>query len=134
MKIWLPGITATAHELQGLDPGSYFWRVAGVSKEGLEGEFSRISLFSVVRPSPEPSPAGGPALTVGAAAMQEGILHVRGRTDPGASVTVDGHEVKVLPDGSFSEFVRSTEKEFVVVRSTSAIGQFTEQKKAVTAY
>ena len=129
-----PGITATAHELQGLDPGSYFWRVAGVSKEGLEGEFSRISLFSVVRPSPEPSPAGGPALTVGAAAMQEGILHVRGRTDPGASVTVDGHEVKVLPDGSFSEFVRSTEKEFVVVRSTSAIGQFTEQKKAVTAY
>src|SRR5438034_4060799 len=29
-----PGIAATAHDLQSLDPGKYFWRVAGVSKEG----------------------------------------------------------------------------------------------------
>jgi hypothetical protein len=129
-----PGIAATTHELPGLDPGSYFWRVAGVSKEGLEGDFSRVSLFSVVKPSPPaPSPGGTPPLTVGAAAVQEGILQVKGRTDPGASVTVDGHEVKVLPDGSFSEFVKRTEKEFVVVRATNANGQFTEQR-TVAAY
>jgi hypothetical protein len=130
-----PGIAATVHELPGLDPGSYFWRVAGVSKEGLEGDFSKVSLFSVVKPSPpEPSPGGAPALTVGAAAVLEGILQVKGRTDPGASVTVDGHEVKVRPDGSFSEFVKRSEKEFVVVRATSASGQFTEQKRTVASY
>jgi len=127
-----PGLAATTHDLEGLDPGSYFWRVAGVSKEGLEGEFSRVSLFSVVKaPSPEPA-AQAPALTVGVAAVLEGIVQVKGRTDPGASITVDGHEVKVLPDGSFSEFVKRAEKEPVVVRATDANGLFTEQKKTVT--
>lgn len=130
-----PGIAATAHELQGLDVGSYFWRVAGVSKEGLEGNFSKVSFFSVVTPvRTEPSPAGGPSLTVGAAPVLEGILQVKGRTEPGVSVTVDGHDVKVLPDGSFSEFVKRTEKEFVVVRATGANGQFTEEKRTVAAY
>ncbi|HEY2943564.1 MAG TPA: hypothetical protein VGN09_14110 [Vicinamibacteria bacterium] len=130
-----PGIAATTHELPGLDPGSYFWRVAGVSKEGLEGDFSRVSLFSVVKPpAPEPSPAGAPSLTTDAAAAQEGIVHVRGRTEPGASVTVDGHAVKVLPDGSFSEFVRTSGQGFVLVRATNANGQITEQKRPVAAY
>jgi hypothetical protein len=131
----LPGIAATTRELPGLDPGRYFWRVAGVSKEGLEGDFSRVSLFSVVKPPPpEPSPTGAPSLTVDAVVAQEGIVQVKGRTDPGASVTVDGHAVKVLPDGSFSEFVRTTEKGFVLVRTTSTNGQFTEQKRPVAAY
>src|SRR4029453_16306484 len=29
-----PGLKDTNHELRGLDPGKYFWRVAGVNKEG----------------------------------------------------------------------------------------------------
>ncbi len=62
-----PGIAATAHDLQSLDPGKYFWRVAGVSKDGLEGDFSKVSLFSVLSPpQPEPSVAGPPSLTVDA--------------------------------------------------------------------
>jgi len=129
-----PGIAAITHDLQGLDPGMYFWRVAGVSKEGLEGDFSKVSLFSVLRPpQPEPSPAGVPSLTVEATAVLEGIVQVRGRTDPGVTVTVDGHEVKVLPDGSFSEFVKRNQKETVVVRATSASGQSAEQKRTVSA-
>ncbi len=129
-----PGIAATAHDLQSLDPGKYFWRVAGVSKDGLEGDFSKVSLFSVLSPpQPEPSVAGPPSLTVDAAAVLEGIVQVKGRTDPGVSVTVDGHEVKVLPDGSFSEFVKGNPREPVVVRATSAGGRFTEQKRTVSA-
>ncbi len=129
-----PGIAATTQDLRGLDPGRYFWRVAGVSKEGLEGDFSKVSPFSVVRtPPPEPSPAGVLSLTVDVAAVLEGIVQVKGRTDPGVSVTVDGHDVKVLPDGSFSEFVRRNRKESVVVRATSASGQSNEQKRTVPA-
>lgn len=128
-----PGIAGTTHALRGLDPGAYFWRVAGVTPEGLEGDFSRVSFFSVVTPSPEPSPTGAPGLTVDAAAVMDGILQVKGRTERGASVTVDGHEVKVLLDGSFSEFVKGTEKGFVVVRATGANGQVTEQRRTVTA-
>lgn len=56
-----PGIAATAHELQGLDAGSYFWRVAGVSKEGLEGDFSRVSSSRWSSPRrPSPPRAGHP--------------------------------------------------------------------------
>ena len=127
-----PGVAASTHELPGLDPGSYFWRVAGVNQEGIEGEFSKVSLFSVVKP-PDPSPAG-PSLTVDAVAVQEGIVQVKGRTNPGVSVTVDGHEVRILADGSFSEFVRTTGKAYVLVRATGANGQFTEEKRAVTAF
>jgi hypothetical protein len=86
----------------------------------------------VKAPSPEPTAAQAPALSVGVAAVLEGIVQVKGRTDPGASVTVDGHEVKVLPDGSFSEFVKQTETAPVVVRATDASGLFTEQKKTVS--
>jgi hypothetical protein len=127
-----PGIAATVHDLKGLDPGKYFWRVAGVTKEGIDGDFSKVSLFSVVKP-PQPEPSTGFPLTFEAAAVLEGILHVKGRTEPGASVTVDGREVKVLPDGSFSEFVKRTENESVVVRATSASGQFAERTRAVAA-
>jgi hypothetical protein len=128
-----PGIAATRHDLQGLDAGSYFWRVAGVSKEGLEGDFSRVSLFSVLVPAPEPSPTAGPSLTVDAAAVLEGVLLVKGRTDRGASVTVDGHVVGVRPDGSFSEFVKRTGKGSVLVRATGANGQYTERERTVAA-
>jgi hypothetical protein len=120
-----PGITGTAHDLRGLDPGSYFWHVAGVTKEGLEGDFSRVSLFSVVD-----KPAAGPSLVVTSAAVSEGVLLVKGRTDRGAAVTVDGHEVTVLPDGTFSEYVNASADAAVVVRATGTDGQTTEKQAA----
>jgi hypothetical protein len=131
-----PGITTTTHELRGLDVGRYFWRVAAVNENGLEGAFSRVSFFSVVeadspRPTPAPSPRP-PALVM--AALDEvapGIVHVGGRTDPGAVVTVDGREVRVLPDGSFSEYVRRRGRGGLVVRATGPDGQFTERTPAI---
>jgi hypothetical protein len=103
--------------------------VAGVSKEGLEGEYSKVALFSVVKQAAEePLP-----LTVDATAVTAGIFQVSGRTRPGASVTVDGHEISVLPDGTFSEFVREAEGRTIVVRATGANGQSAEQKRTVAA-
>jgi hypothetical protein len=131
-----PGIATTTHELQGLDVGRYFWRVAAVNKDGVEGAFSRVSFFSVVEPeSPRPTPPPGPrppALVM--LALDEvapGIVHVAGKTDPGAVVTVDGTEVRVLPDGSFSEYVRRSGPGGLVVRATGPDGQFTERTRAV---
>ena len=127
-----PNIPSTSHELSGLDPGRYYWRVAGVSQEGLEGDYSKVSLFSVVRP-PEPSapPSAAPRLVVQAADL-ESVLEVKGRTEPGAEVTVDGYAVRVLPDGTFNEFVRKTGQTFVVVKATTPDGQVTEEKRPVS--
>jgi hypothetical protein len=132
------GLTGTAHELAGLDLGRYFWRVAAVNKEGLEGAYSRVSLFSVVQPAeptppptPPPADTGPPRLVVEAIGATEGALHVHGRTNPGASLTIDGYEVNVRPDGSFSEYIRRSGQAQVVVRATGPDGQFSEQVRPV---
>ncbi len=127
-----PGLTENSHELRGLDPGKYFWRVAGVNKEGFEGAFSRVSSFSVVKP-PEatPSPTPGPALSVDPVAVLDSVLQVRGRTRPGAAVTVDGLSVKVQADGSFNEFVKRSARTEVVITATGPDGTVTEQKLPV---
>ena len=129
-----PGLTDTNHELKGLDPGKYFWRVAGVNKEGFEGAFSRVSAFSVIKPpeaTPTPIADEGPALTMDPVAVLESVLQVRGRTRPGATVTVDGLPVKVQTDGSFNEFVKRSARTEVVVTATGPDGTVTEQKLPV---
>jgi hypothetical protein len=134
-----PGITSTSHELKGLNVGRYFWRVSAVNKDGLEGAPSRVSFFAVVVPEvPQPAPTPTPGVelpTLVVQALDEvapGVVHVGGRTAAGATVTVDGTAVKVLPDGSFSEYVRHGGKGEVVVRATFPDGQFTEQSRAVS--
>jgi hypothetical protein len=133
-----PGIAGTKHDLKGLNLGRYFWRVAAVNKDGLEGAFSRVSFFAVVPPrAPEPAPTPEPGDEPPALLLQAldevapGIVHVGGRTDPGATVTVNGTPVRVMPDGSFSEYVRRSGAGDIVVRTTSPDGRFAEQARAV---
>jgi hypothetical protein len=134
------GIKGTAHNIKGLNLGRYFWRVAGVNKDGLEGAFSRVSHFQVVEPEAPPQPVAtptpeAPAPTLVVQAVDEvspGIVHVGGRAPRGATVTVNGTPVKVLPDGSFSEFVRHTGPGEVLVRATAEDGQFVEQSRGVS--
>jgi hypothetical protein len=130
------GIRGTSHDLKGLNVGRYFWRVAAVNKDGLEGAFSRVSYFAVVEPV-QPAVAATPAASPPALALaaveevEPGVVHVHGRTDPGAKVTVDGHAVSVLPDGSFSEYVRRPERGELVVRTTGQDGKVSEQTRPV---
>jgi hypothetical protein len=116
-------VNATAHEMSGLDPGKYFWRVAGVTAEGLEGEFSRVWMFSV---APIPKASTAPRLEAGTADLDT-VVEVSGRTDAGAKLTIDGQATKVLPDGRFAEHFRKTDRSVVVVRAEGADGQITEE-------
>jgi hypothetical protein len=133
------GLRSTTHEVKGLTVGRYFWRVAAVNKDGLEGAFSRVSFFAVVEPEvPQPAPTPTPeepALTLALQVVEEvspGVVHVGGRTAAGATVTVDGTPVKVMPDGSFAEFVRHSGPGEIVVRATAPDGQFAEQSRSVS--
>jgi hypothetical protein len=83
----------------------------------------------VATPTPAATP---PALVVQAVdEVTPGVVHVGGRAPRGSTVTVNGTPVKVLPDGSFSEFVRHGGAGEVVVRATAPDGQFVEQSRAV---
>ncbi len=99
-----------------------------------------MSFFQVVEPEAPPLPlatptptATPPTLVVQVAdEVAPGVVHVGGRAPRGATVTVNGTPVKMLSDGSFSEFVRHSGPGEVVVRATAADGQFVERSRAVT--
>jgi hypothetical protein len=132
----VPGITGTSHELTGMGPGRYFWRVAGVTADGLEGAFSRVALFSILPAAPSPAPpqaspsAGPPALLVEELEqVSRGVVRVTGRASPLAALTVDGVAVRTLSDGAFSEYVRLGARGEVVVRATTRDGRISEQTR-----
>jgi len=131
------GIATTEHALRDLVPGRYFWRVAAMNADGLEGAFSRPSSFSVESappPSPSPTPVLGPPrlLVQVAEEVSPGVVYVSGRADPGCQVTVDGAPLRLLPDGSFREYVRHAARDAVIVRATRSDGRVTERARPIT--
>jgi hypothetical protein len=127
------GIKDATVELRGLDIGKYYWRVAA-DKDDAEGDFSPFFRFTVSKPS-EARAGGGPPppLVVDPLDIRTNIVQVKGRTEPGASVTVNGQRVEVQEDGSFNEFITLQEvgKQWVVIRSTGINGGVNEQKRTV---
>ena len=122
-------ITEPAHALAGLVLGDYFWRVAAVNEAGMEGRFSRVARFKVVEPPVPELPA--PALVVHSAEAWVHVAHIAGRTDPGATLTLDGHPVRVRADGSFDEFFKH-ERPNVLIQIIGVDGQLTEQELPLT--
>jgi hypothetical protein len=130
------GIGEPSVEVRGLDAGKYYWRVAAVDKEGVEGSFSDFARFSVSRPQGAERGGGPPPpLVIEALEARQNILQVRGRTEPGATVTVNGQRVDVATDGVFNEFIQlpaaKPGRQLVVVRSVSINGGVMETRRPV---
>ena len=130
------GITEASQEVRGLDAGKYYWRVAAIDKDGVEGSFSDFARFSVGRPQGAVGGAGPPPpLVIDALEVRQNILQVRGRTEPGASVTVNGQRVDVAADGGFNEFIQlpaeKAGRQIVVIRAVGINGGIIEQKRPV---
>jgi hypothetical protein len=127
------GIKESTVELRGLDVGRYYWRVSA-DKDDVEGDFSGFSKFTVSRPLGASSGNGQPPpLTVDPLDIRTNIVQVKGRTEPGATVTVNGQRVDVQEDGSFNEFITLQEpgRQLVVIRATGINGGVNEQKRSV---
>jgi hypothetical protein len=121
-------------ELRGLDVGKYYWRVAGADKDQNEGIFSDFARFTVTRPSGAASGTGPPPpLAIESLDLRQNLLQVKGRTEPGASVTINGQRVDVQGDGSFNEFITlpTAGRQLVTIRSTGINGGVNEQKRPV---
>jgi hypothetical protein len=128
------GQKATQLELRGLDAGAYYWKVAAVDSAGSEGGFSDVWRFSLAKAPAASGPP--PALAVDALELKGNVLHVRGRTEPGAALTVNGDRLELQPDGTFDEFMTfdASAGTGVVVRSTGSRGGVAElRRRAVVA-
>ena len=128
------GIKDSSVELRGLDTGKYYWRVAAMDTSGVEGPYSDFARFTVSRPQGV-GPGSGPApvLVLQPLEVRSNILQVKGRTEPGSTLTVNGQRVDVAPDGSFNEFVTLDKpgKQTVLIRSMGLNGGVRELRPTV---
>lgn len=130
------GIQEESQEIRGLEEGKYYWRVAAVLKDGSEGAFSEFWRFTLAKPKAASGGAGvPPPLTIDLLDVRSNILQIKGHTQPGAAVTVNGQRVDVQADGSFNEFITLEQpgKQMVVVRATGSTGGVSEQKRPIVA-
>ena len=121
------GYKPTQLELRGLDAGAYYWKVAAVDAGGSEGAFSEAWRFTLAKaPASAASP---PSLAVEALELKGNVLHVRGRTEAGATLTINGERLEVQADGSFEEFLTfdAGAATSVVLRSTGVRGGVAER-------
>jgi FecR-like protein/glucodextranase-like protein len=126
--------TDTSVEVRGLDPGKYYWRVAAVDKEGVEGAFSDFARFTVSRRGGAGTGGGPPPpLSIESLEVRGNILQVKGRTEPGASVTVNSQRVDVATDGSFNEYILLDKpgKQTVAIRAIGLQGGTAEDRRSV---
>jgi hypothetical protein len=123
-----PNITGPALELPGLPAGKYYWRIAAIDARKTEGAFAEFARFAVA-----PAPAG-PRLVIESIEVRRNVAQLKGRTDPGASVTVNGQRVDVREDGSFSEFITldALGRQTLVVRAEGASGGVTTEQRSVS--
>jgi len=117
---------STQWELRALEAGPYCWRVAALAADGAEGSFSETWCFTLSK-APARA-ASAPALEIETLELKGNVLHVRGHTERGATLLLNGEPIKVLPDGSFNEFVivAPGADAKVWLRATSATGGVAE--------
>jgi len=127
------GWKGTSIELRGLDVGKYYWRVAAIDKDDNEGSFSDFARFTVTRPTPGQGDGPPPPLVIESLDLRTNILQIKGRTEPGATVSVNGQRVDVGTDGAFTEFITLEKpgKQTVLIRATGLNGGVTEQRRPV---
>jgi hypothetical protein len=122
------GQRATQVELRNLEAGDYFWRVAAQDSVGTEGGFSDVWRFTIGKTAA--AAATPPPLSVDVLEIKANVLHVSGRTEPGAQLTVNGERLDVQADGSFDEFLTfEGGATAILVRATSARGGIAELRR-----
>ena len=128
------GIKDSSVELRGLDTGKYYWRVAAVDAAGVEGPYSDFARFTVSRPQGVvPGSGPPPVLVLQPLEVRANILQLKGRTEPGSTLTVNGQRVDVASDGSFNEFVTLDKpgRQTVLIRSMGLNGGVRELRPTV---
>jgi hypothetical protein len=122
----------TQMELRALEAGSYYWKVAAIGADGIEGGFSDLWRFTLAKAAASAAPP--PPLAFEGAELKGNVLHVHGRTEPGANLSLNGVRLEVQADGSFNEFLTFADGAgaTVVLKATGVRGGTAEQRRRVT--
>ncbi len=126
--VWVKaGVRATSIATDRLETGTHYWRVSASGAGGGEGPYSAGRSFDVVR-------GEGPGLIVETVEARGNVVQIKGRTQPGVELTVNGEPLQLQPDGSFEEFITLLQQgtQTLVLRATDQDGISSEVRRSVT--
>lgn len=100
-------IRSTSVQIPRLQSGSYYWRVSCIDGGHVESAFSETRKFKIggveERRTDDTVP---PPLEIVDFLPSGHLVIINGRTEPGATLIVDGQPVDVYDDGSFNAVIR----------------------------
>lgn len=114
--------------------GTFLWRVAAISSDGVQGPWSEPRKFRVA------SFRGGaeadttpPRLEVQDIKSYGSIFILGGTTEPGAEVEINGEPVTVAADGTFTKTIQLFQEgwSFLTIRARDAWGNEVERRQRV---
>ena len=125
-------VTSSAVMVTGLDEGPYYWMVQsfdGGGKQSIESEKNRFTVIA------KEKDAGAIALDLDPLIQHGHVIELTGKTEAGARVMVNGHEVPVIGgDGTFHYFMPpmpTGESVITITAQNSKGGVNTQQEKVV---
>jgi hypothetical protein len=115
--------------------GTFQWRVAAFDRAGLQGPWSPVRKFRVAsfRALPGEGDKTPPPLDLADVKTYGSITIVGGKSEPGASVDINGEPVKVEADGSFTKAIQLTKEgwSFIEIKARDAWGNETTARQRV---
>jgi len=118
-----------------LRAGTYYWRVAAAGRDGVRSEWSAPRAFKAYtgRRVEELADTQPPPVEVQRPTQIGNMFLIQGRTEPGATVSIDGEPVDVAADGSFKKAVplHQTGAHVFVIRATDPAGNTSEHREPV---
>jgi len=121
--------------LEAIDSGTYFWRVATVAEDDLRSEWSTVRRFRIFSSS-EPTLLQDevpPQLQVRPPQQLGNMFIIEGRTEVGATVTINGELVRLDSEGGFRKTVEVMGEGWndLIIQAEDPSGNRTERRERV---
>ena len=125
-------VTSSAVNVSGLTEGPYYWMVQSYDATGKESVESEKNRFTIIAKEAD---GGAIPLDLDPLIQHGHVIELTGKTEVGARVMVNGHEVPVIgTDGSFHYFMPplpTGESTITITAQNSKGGVNTQQQKVV---
>jgi len=125
-------VTSSAVMVSGLTDGPYYWMVQSFDNSGKGSVESEKNRFTIIV---KPSDSGAIFLDIDPLVQHGHVIELAGKTEAGARVMVNGHEVPVIgADGKFRYFMPplpTGESVITITAQNSKGGVNTQQQKVV---
>jgi hypothetical protein len=121
--------------LEAMDSGTYFWRLATVAEDDLRSEWSTVRRFRIFSSS-EPTLLQDevpPQLQVRPPQQLGNMFIIEGRTEVGATVTINGELVRLDSEGGFRKTVEVMGEGWndLIIQAEDPSGNRTERRERV---